>query len=389
MALIVLFKGKCQYNLGNIFVDHIAAGFESMGHQTGIIDLLAPEPVIIKDIDTNFSRHPVFVFAINAIGFSFQLEKRSLFDAAQVPFVGALVDHPVYHLPRISANIDHSIITCVDADHVRFVRDYFQNCKTAAFLPHGGMKAKNPSENGRPIDILFGGTGKDPEIERKNWQVFPSAMRTLVEDIVDLALSDNPRPLNDVVEEVLAARSFYPEKRFYTPLLLEVEDFLRAHWRLQILQALDNAGMPVVIFGNGWEFARFKHHQLRPTVDLEESVNLMTQAKTALNISMQFCSGSHERVFSAMLNGAAALTHENNYFSRDFEDGRDILFYQWKELRQFTDSIKDLLDKPKKLREITDEAQAKAERDHTWAARAENVFNLVDSWRTLKRTCTA
>jgi spore maturation protein CgeB len=160
---------------------------------------------------------------------------------------------------------------------------------------------------------------------------------------------------------------------------LVVEAYLRSLWRVEILQALDSAGISAQIFGNGWEFASFENHAVKPAVDYEESLRLLTQAKVALNVSPQFYSGSHERVLDATLNGAACLTTRSSYLAEVFAADQEIAFCDVAETESVVEQARSLLEDDAKRSDMAQAAKISADGKHTWAVRAETIIEAYQS----------
>ena len=52
----------------------------------------------------------------------------------------------------------------------------------------------------------------------------------------------------------------------------------------------------------------------------------MRDARIALNVMPWFKDGAHDRVFTAMLQGTAALTDDSRYLREECRDGENICF---------------------------------------------------------------
>ena len=84
-----------------------------------------------------------------------------------------------------------------------------------------------------------------------------------------------------------------------------------------------------------------------------------------------------------MLNGGVALTDSSDYFTKNFCDGENILFYSLEELREYekagfdmdvisatTDRIKRLLADKDELQSIADAGYKLCHGKHSWKERA-------------------
>lgn len=121
-----------------------------------------------------------------------------------------------------------------------------------------------------------------------------------------------------------------------------------------------------------------KSHRLHGQADLSEIIKLMGRARMTLNVGPNFCNGSHERVFSAMLNGALAVTDANAYWRGEFMEGEGILMYEWARLSELAGKIEYFLSRPAELSEATEAGAQKARENHTALNRARRMLEIVD-----------
>ena len=86
----------------------------------------------------------------------------------------------------------------------------------------------------------------------------------------------------------------------------------------------------------------------------EVITELVSKAKIVVNASPNFNQGSHERVFTAMLNNAVVFSDKSSYYDEFYEDGKNILYYSMKTLDQDIEKLKSLTNE--KLFEISNSA---------------------------------
>jgi hypothetical protein len=102
---------------------------------------------------------------------------------------------------------------------------------------------------------------------------------------------------------------------------------------------------------------------------------MMRQSKIVLNMGF-VPDGSHERAFSAMLNGAVPACDFNRYLAERFTDGNEILLFRWTQLRELPPMLMRTLGDDARRQEQSARAAAAASRD-TWAARAPLLLDFV------------
>ena len=112
-------------------------------------------------------------------------------------------------------------------------------------------------------------------------------------------------------------------------------------------------------------------------VDSAACVQAVRNAKISLNVMPWFQDGAHDRVFTAMLQGTAALTDASRYLREEFADGEEIVFYPLTRLSELTDQTKRLLSDQDRLSRIAQRGYEKAKIRHTWAARVRETLSHI------------
>ena len=103
-----------------------------------------------------------------------------------------------------------------------------------------------------------------------------------------------------------------------------------------------------------------------------------------------FKEGAHDRIFNSMLNGAVVLSDTSEYLEEEFKDGKDLIFYDLNELREYEKGniavnelnmvkcVRKLLSDDSLIKEISDNAYARCISAHTWKNRADKIAALFD-----------
>lgn len=388
MGRIVLYKGQSQYDVLRIFTDQLAEAFRLLQQETVVVDLIAADAE--EQLQKAFARPCDFVFSFNGIGIDFKLGEKSLYDALGTVFVFSLVDDPLHHIQRLETPCNNVLVTCVDRYHTN-IMPYLNQYRTFGFLPHGGCIPKNGNDNKegkRDLDILFSGSFREPEEYYQIWKEYPLAMQNILEDTIENALGKENKPLAASVQEVIAARNLYLDPHLSKNLLkiLPLADrYLRMKRRKECLEVLAKAGFKVKIYGNGWDKADFaKNFEVYPAINFNNLLEIIVKSKIVLNIVPSFVEGSHERVFTAMLNGAVAVTDRNTYYEKEFAEDKNIVMYSWGRLNELPDKIYDLLKNEEKRIKIAEEGYKEATKKHTWTVRALSIIQMVEAFKSLR-----
>ena len=373
MPRVIVYKGTFAYDAVNIFIEELGEGFTALGYEVDFVDI-ADEARSKAQLQEALSRPFVCILSFGAIGVG--TISTAEYDQLPAPFVAILVDHPSVHLPRFA--MKNIIFTCYDRSHTEFLKRYFKGRKRVEFLPHGGSFGygdANGSGN-RPINVLFPGTYADAD------EAYTQLRTDCTHDIFDIMdlvverlLIADGEPIENVLSTVLTAEGKDDEWRRLCIFLPTVDWFVKAYKRMKVLKRLDDAGVAVNILGNGWPHDVFKYHKMMPALKYRQVLSLMRRSKIVLNMGF-VPDGSHERVFSAMLNGALAASDNNVYLNELFLDGKEILLFRSTEIDQLPGRIADVLDDEAKLSECSIRASELAQA-HTWSARAASILDLI------------
>jgi len=387
MKKIGLFRGQALYDVLPIEIDELATAFRDLGHDVQVVDLFAP------DVNEQFKRvlsPPAdFIFAFNGMGSGIRVGNQSAFDACRVLYMTLLVDHPMYIHDRVFPDVRHFQVFCIDRTHPVFLDRLFGGRVRARFFPHGGSQAAVP---GRPfaerdVDVLFAGSYYDFEAQRSGWKRLPGDAVKLMETLAAVLLTAPERAQFDGIMEFWQSQGRVPDDALFremVKLLPSVDKFVSGYRRLSALKQLADAGIRVCVCGDGWDRSPLRG---APTFTFEapriypDLLALMTRSKVVLNLLPNFPDGSHERVFSAMLNGAVSVSTHSRFLAETFMEGEDVLFYRWDRLAELPAIVSQVLAQPERWKALAAAGQAKARAGHTWRHRAEQLITLADAVR--------
>ncbi len=158
-----------------------------------------------------------------------------------------------------------------------------------------------------------------------------------------------------------------------------VQNYLRAYSRIYLLTKLIESGLNITICGNDWDdFAKkYKNINYIGPLDIEENIDLINNAKVLINSSPTLRNGSHERVFTGMLNNTVLFSDRSRYYDEFFENEKDILYYSFNSLDKDIEKLKAILSDDKKLFEISQNAYEIANKYHTWENRVDTILDMV------------
>lgn len=162
---------------------------------------------------------------------------------------------------------------------------------------------------------------------------------------------------------------------------LTIEKYVRRYFKINIIRALDRAGVHVEIIGKNWNpdlpfSGNVTVHE--DFVSREECLKRIQRAKLALNLTPWSKNGCSERVFDIMLNGAVCLSESNHYLHERFQDGKELVFLDLLNLPQMAEDARWLLEHPQAAAKIAGEGQLAASMKDTWKERVQCLVSLFD-----------
>lgn len=151
----------------------------------------------------------------------------------------------------------------------------------------------------------------------------------------------------------------------------------RTYYRGKTIKALADGGVKVHVFGKDWDKLEVKHPENLimngGQIDSTGCVEVLRNAKIALNTMPWFKDGAHDRIFTAMLNGAVSLTDSSRYLKERFTDGEELRFYELNRLEELPEIVTDMLNHPKEMQAMAERAYKAVKEKDTWAQRADAI----------------
>lgn len=388
---IILYKGSSQYGALRMHIDRLAQAFGNIGHEAIVIDFEDPNALTRLEEELNIGCN--FVFAINCIIADLKIGEELLYNLANITYITALVDHPLYHMKsRLDTNINKFVVTCLDKKHLVFLSEQYEenHFLSKSFLVPGGSQSPRSKEESfdefltnRHIDMLF--TGSFRGIPRKSWSTYENkSLSHLMDDICEYVLSNDYVLVEDAFEQVLKDKNLefsYKHKNQRKLFIMQVlKEYIASYKRYKCLETLAQEGVPIDIYGTGWEDWAVKYNNIRyhETGTVQNTLDILTKTKLCLNINNSFVAGGHERVFNSMINGAPVISDKSLFYNEVFEEGKDIITYSWTKLNDLPGQVNEYLKDNEKLWEISQNARKKVLERFTWEHKAEQIIELYE-----------
>jgi len=383
MARLVLYQGISRYGALTVFGGELRQGLEQAGHEVAHIDLAKPgfEGPLLAAL----ARKPQAAIGFNAMGAGAAAGGKLLHEQHAVPYVGFLVDHPVYHHARLRRPLGRYLVTFIDHSHVAFAKTWFPHVR-GGFLAHGACDPGSLETGERDIDVVLAGSYEDPEAIAAGWrQGAGKTTATLLDEIAERTLKDPLTPLANHAQQAFDAHQVpvdVLEPDAYCSLLVLVDRYVRSFWRGRCLEALDAAGIAANVYGLDWSrFRRATRHRFLGSIGFTELYPILKRAKVLLAVGANFPHGSHERVLTAMRCGAATVTDHNPYFASTFAADRQLAFYDLARPESAADKVAALLAHRGERESLGEAGRQAVVESHTWQHRARQLVAFIEAQR--------
>ncbi len=313
-----------------------------------------------------------------------------LLDLINAPFYNWIVDHPLYHHPGLSFHLKHYHVMTIDRSHSAYVRKYYPWIKTADYFPIPGSAAGRRCFSDRKIDLLIPATYLPAEKVNEEWNTAcfvndsPEgySFRQLLADVYD---KWNPleEPLEDALLHVLTDRDLMPADFGMKDLsvlmnyIYPVDRRVRYEYRLSCVRAALSSGTKCVIMGEGWDSAGLESNNLSflKPVPIGKTYEVFADSKAVFDINPLFYCGMHDRVPSALLNGAECITTMSESAEPDLSSNKAVkICRDLDEIRHAAEEAACL--KEAAGEEISDTAYRTGE-NYTWDRFANKFIKLL------------
>ncbi|HEY8570936.1 glycosyltransferase [Phenylobacterium sp.] len=384
---ITLFKGQSQYGSLRLHIDQLAAALAEQGHVTRVVDLMAGDQLALLQGCLDAPSEVYLGFA--GVGADWTVGGASAYDRLGASYVSLYVDHPLHMQARLAAPARKKVSFFLDRSHVQFMTASGQARGHAhlGFLPPGGNELGDPPDLSdeafarRDIPVLFTGTYRGaPELPWRDWADTPA--RSICELVAQRMAADARLPVMEAFKAALLDLGATLTPDLFTeclPLLKPPQAFAEAYHRERLLNVLGEAGVPLHVWGHGWEplVDRQPSFTYGGVGSFEETLHLLRRARVVLNINNGFVAGGHERVFTAMCAGAAVFSDESKYYADAFKAGREIALFAWPQMDKAPGQLMALLGDEARLAAIARAGAKKAQAEHRWADRARKLVKAL------------
>lgn len=358
------------YGTLNYFLSQIQHALEKFGVTTKAITVF-DNHVLMEKFDA--------LIAMNSNLAALRMDDGSFgMDFFQCPFFNIFVDPPYQHNGTLTAHMENLYSIFLDEGHVEYCKQYFPPCKSVEMGYLIGPVGRQIPYEEREIDVLFTGGLYDFEgIRRSCLEKAPDDfMREFYEYLLEQGLQCPEKSMVEAVQCFLESYhcSITSKKQFnilMREMGVEAEYYLRGYYRQKVVQLLLEAGIRVHVAGKGWEGLAVKEEFRKNLIildamDMEKTGDVTANSKILLNVMPWFKDGIHDRIPTAMHNGAICVTDSSTYIDAKFQDMENIVMYRLEETDKLADKVKWLLAHPDRAKQIAEAGRQKAQTEYTW-----------------------
>ena len=373
------------YNSYLYFADALSKSLSALGHE---IEMYSSEAGDYDGLEAYMGQHFDAIIDFNSDLPRALLDDDSYFlNHIDCPFIDIILDHPLYHHDSLKHKLNNFHVICLDENHKNYILKYYPHIKSVSVTPMTGELAFGKElidwENfdNREYDLLFSGTYTDPVRIERSIHAIPKFLQENVHHLIDMLLADSSLTIEQAVE-TMSESEIYDYIKSDVPLHTQsfylADAYVRALNRKNLVKELDKCEHPLHLFGSLWDELELNHAILHREVPFNLSFTLFAKSKISINIMPNFKAGSHDRVFSAQLNGAVSLTDPTASLLKEYTDNKNILYYKLDDMNGLSEIIDTKLKAPEELLKIAQGGYDIAAKNHTWAKIADVVLKLIN-----------
>lgn len=388
---ILVYKGNYQYGVVDLFIDEVIKFLELKVEEVIVCNLL--EENASKKLEDIFSKKLIdCVIGFNGFGVDIKINNtQSIYDAVNTIFLAVYVDHPAYQLNRCIEPIKNYLSCFNDRKHVEYLHKTLpSHHKISFFLPHGGfcnnkITQMTDYKNIKEIDVFFAASFLG--IGEKSWKQNNHYFSDILDKVSEILINDDYISTHEAFEMIFEKETIEfssISKVQLGKLYREMMHFIRGYKRIRLINSLLESDLKIVLCGKGWnDFINNLPENLaikidyRNDLDVRKTLELTRKSKIVINLSSILSNGSHERVFSGMLNQSVVFTDKSTYYDEYFEDKKNILYYSFTSLNDDIKKLKYFLKDDSKLYEMSLDAYDIAIKNHTWENRVDKILQMI------------
>ncbi len=389
---ILLLKGKSTYDSTLRFLNEMHREWEAMGIE--VTELNSYNELQYRRVRQEIlegKKHFDAVFSLNGMMLENGLIQNLLRGQqnGQLPlYCTMLMDHPMYHHERLCERSSRLLVLSPDQRHVEYLDRCYPHIWAEAFLPHGGCEARKLRPwREREILLSFVGSYFHAEKRREGFRELGQNTEAVLNALAEYLIHNTGATIEEALSVILESQGITPSPKDFAVTLFhlrQADSYVRAYFRERVIRQLLEAGIPVDVYGKGWDQFSCDHKEylhIHPPCDFMKSLEITANSKFSLNIMPWFKAGSHDRVFTAMGCGTIPVSDRSEYLDSLEGDG-GLVLYSLGELDRLPEKLHYLMEHEEEAEQIAVRAREVFLEKHTWAHRAREVIQYLEELLT-------
>ncbi len=312
-----------------------------------------------------------------------------IFDYYQIPFYNYIVDSPMGYDGYTNTRCKGYRIICVDRNHESILKKYFTGVQCVHFLPIGGIrileKDIKPYKE-REFDLVYY-AGFEPKTLKEMLEYFytkpepvSKIMLNMIEYMIENRSFDEEQALRIVLNDIFHVHD--PEDSDIAGILkltIEAQLFMREYVREEVVRTLVSSPISLHLFGDGWQGrvgSGSGYTVFHDSFEYNALSGILNSSKIVLNVFPWFKNGTNERISSALLHKAAALSDRSEYL-RILPDGM-IHFYDIERISELPDIVQYMLDHEEEVKENIEKGYRYANLYFTWDHVVTKLISFIE-----------
>ncbi len=367
----------------DIFSYELMDGFRRLGYE--VFDFQGQKGAESVSALLEFVKRPVTAaFFFNQIGlFASVIQGKNLWESLRIPCVDILMDHPFCYAEDFDRMRPDTIILCPDKNHMRYLQRFYPEFTTVGFLGHGGIVPKEENEipwKERKTEVLYaGGISRfNAGMVMPDFSKFSFDAKKVGEEALTMLIEEPATTTEEALEKTLLAKGISLSDKELRDVIADlhyVDLFAVSHYRELTVKTLVEAGIPVTLYGYGWEHCDWidsKNLHFGGRIPAFDIIDKMKDSKLVLNSMPWFKDGTHDRIFNGMLEGCVVATDPSAYLKEEFSD-EELLYFELEDIPALPERIGEILSDPDRAITMAEKGKEKALRLHTWQERAREL----------------
>lgn len=382
MKILFLYPQDICYGMIDAFAKNLSDALTKEGLVVEVFDIKTTAPEKIAGYIKN-EYIAVLDFYSGLAGITIS-EGRYAWDLIDAPYYQLCLDFPLFIADRIDIPLKNHYILCGNDKYIPVIKEAMPHIRDAYFFPMTGVEnlCLIPWKE-RSHDVVFIGTYNDYREYLGSLSGYDSDIRLLAETIFNVMKEDVGLDQIEAMKQALEILniSISGEEMYdWFKVIGGITRGAFSYHRERIIEKILDSGIKLEVFGDSWKNSPFfenKNLIINDSTDEIGYKEILSDTKVSLNVMYANKSGFTERYGYSMLNGAVCVSDTSDYICNNFEDKKDIVFYDLQSLDDIADKIKWLLDNPKEGERISKNAYNKAKSKHLWKHRAENLISII------------